>query len=168
VTIDAHLVVAGMAWTLSAPSLLFMARVPRCEFPDGSFHIGARGVARMPIYLDDEDRRAFLRLLGLMPARFGWTFHAFCLMTNHYHLVVDSTRERLSLGLHTVNGLYAQGFNGKYERWGHVFGDRFWSRSLQEDDLERTCTYVMENPVRAGLCKHARDWPWSACRYTLD
>ena len=145
-----------------------VARVPRCEFPDGSFHVGARGVARMPIYLDGEDRRAFLRLLGLMTARFGWTFHAFCLMTNHYHLVVDSTRESLSRGLHTVNGLYAQGFNGKYERWGHVFGDRFWSRSIQEEDLERTCFYVMENPVRAGLCGHARDWPWSACRYELD
>ena len=67
-----------------------------------------------------------------------------------------------------LNGFYAQSFNGKYGRWGHVFGDRFWSRSLQEEDLERTCLYVMANPVRAGLCARMADWPWSACRYELD
>ena len=167
-TIDAQPAAAGLAPALPALSLSGVARIPRTAFPDGLFHVGARGVARMPIYLDDEDRRSFLRLLGLMTARFAWSFHAFCLMTNHYHLVVDCTRESLSRGLHTVNGIYAQGFNEKYERWGHVFGDRFWSRSLEEEDLERTCIYVMENPVRAGLCKTATDWPWSASRYDLD
>jgi len=144
-----------------------VARIPRCALPDGTFHVGSRGVAKMPIYQDDEDRLVFLRLLVVAIRRFDWTCHAFCLMGNHYHLVLDATRENLSNGIHILNGFYAQGFNGKYRRWGHVFGDRFWSRSLQEEDLERTCLYVMENPVRAGLCKRATDWPWSACRYEL-
>jgi putative transposase len=144
-----------------------VARIPRCALPDGSFHVGARGVAQMPIYRDDGDRLAFLRLLVVAIARFDWTCHAFCLMTNHYHLVLDATRENLSDGIQVLNGFYAQGFNGKYARWGHVFGDRFWSRSLPEEELERTCLYVMENPVRAGLCRRTIDWPWSACRYEL-
>jgi putative transposase len=122
----------------------------------------------MPIYRDDEDRLAFLQLFNIAVARFDWTSHAFCLMGNHYHLVLDATSANLSRGLHIVNGIYAQGFNAKYKRWGHLFGDRFWSRSLEEDDLERTCVYVMENPVRAGLCEQAAGWRWSACRYPLD
>ena len=88
-------------------------------------------------------------------------------MTNHYHLVLEATRANLSDGMQVLNGDYAQGFNGKYGRWGHVFGDRFWSRSLAEDELEQVCIYVMMNPVRAGLCKEMEDWRWSACRYEL-
>jgi len=148
-------------------SLRTVARIPRSALPDGSFHVGTRGVGQMPIYRDDADRLVFLRLLALATARFEWTCHAFCLMSNHYHLVLDATRQTLSDGLQVLNGLYAQGFNGKYRRWGHVFGDRFWSRSIQEEDLERTCLYVMANPVRAGLCERMTDWPWSACRYEL-
>jgi putative transposase len=145
-----------------------MPRIPRAAFPDGTFHVGTRGVAQMPIYRDDDDRRAFLRLLAVAITRFNWTCHAYCLMTNRYHLVLEASCEELSAGVQVLNGLYAQGFNGKYGRWGHVFGDRFWSRSLEEDDLERTCIYVMENPVRAGLCAKPADWRWSACRYVLD
>jgi len=148
-------------------SLSAVARIPRCAFPDGLFHVGTRGVAQMPIYRDDEDRLVFLRLFLVAIARFDWTCHAFCLMTNHYHLVLDATREDLSDGMQILNGFYAQGFNGKHQRWGHVFGDRFWSRSLQEEELERTCLYVMQNPVRAGLCERTADWPWSGCRYEL-
>ena len=73
----------------------------------------------------------------------------------------------LSDGMQVLNGDYAQGFNGKYGRWGHLFGDRFWSRSLHENELEQVCLYVMDNPVRAGLRKQRDDWPWSACRFEL-
>jgi putative transposase len=144
-----------------------VARIPRYLFPDGLFHVATRGVARMTIYRDDDDRLAFLGLLSLAVEQFEWTCHAFCLMTNHYHLVLDTTRENLSDGLQLLNGVYAQGFNGKYERWGPVFGDRFWCRSLEEEELEQTCIYVMANPVRAGLCERISDWPWSACRFEL-
>jgi len=121
----------------------------------------------MAIYHDSSDRRNFLSLLALAVHQFEWTCHAFCLMTNHYHLVLDTTRQNLSDGMQLLNGDYAQGFNGKYGRWGHVFGDRFWCRSFDEDELEHVCLYVMENPVRAGLCKSITDWPWSACRFDL-
>lgn len=121
----------------------------------------------MAIYHDANDRRNFLSLLALAVHQFEWTCHAFCLMTNHYHLVLDTTRQNLSDGMQLLNGDYAQGFNGKYGRWGHVFGDRFWCRSFAEDELEYVCLYVMENPVRAGLCKSITDWEWSACRFEL-
>ena len=142
-------------------------RLPRYVFPDGTYHVGTRGVDGTPIFRSDDDRRFFLRLFADVVQRHDWLVHVFCLMTNHYHLVLDATREDLSEGLKILNGFYAQGFNGKYRRWGHVFGDRFWGRSLQEEDLERTCAYVMENPVRAGLCRRPTDWRWSACRYEL-
>jgi len=121
----------------------------------------------MPIYHDDNDRRNFLSLLVLVVQNYEWTCQAFCLMTNHYHLVLDTTQVNLSDGMQVLNGDYAQGFNGKYGRWGHLFGDRFWSRSLHENELEQVCLYVMDNPVRAGLCKQRDDWPWSACRFEL-
>jgi REP element-mobilizing transposase RayT len=121
----------------------------------------------MPVYHDANDRRRFLSLLVFAINQYKWTCHAFCLMTNHYHLVLEATRADLSGGMQVLNGDYAQGFNGKYRRWGHVFGDRFWCRSLAEEELEQVCLYVMENPVRAGLCKNSADWPWSACRYEL-
>jgi putative transposase len=121
----------------------------------------------MAIYHDANDRRNFLGLLAFAVDQYEWTCHAFCLMTTHYHLVLETTRQNLSDGMQVLNGDYAQGFNGKYGRWGHVFGDRFWCRSFDEEELEQVCLYVMENPVRAGICKSITDWPWSACRFEL-
>jgi len=145
-----------------------MPRVPRSVLPDGLFHVATRGVAKMAIYLDDNDRRNFLGLLALAVQAFEWECLAFCLMTTHYHLVLETSRQNLSDGMQMLNGDYAQGFNGKYERWGHVFGDRYWSRPLADgEELERICGYVMANPVRAGLCSDSSDWPWSACRVEL-
>ena len=148
-------------------TVLGVARIPRYVWPDGIFHVTTRGVAKMPIYRDSDDRRVFLGLLGLAAEECEWTCHTFCLMTNRYHLVIDTTREYLSEGLQLLNGQYAQGFNGKYHGWGHVFGERFWCRPVAEEQLETVCVYVMMNPVRAGLCKEIADWPWSACRFDL-
>jgi REP-associated tyrosine transposase len=88
------------------------------------------------------------------------------------HLLPDDeplppSHRPLSEGLQLLNGQYAQGFNGKYRRWGHVFGERFWCRPVPEEQLESVCIYVMMNPVRAGLCEGIADWPWSACRFEL-
>jgi putative transposase len=93
-----------------------MPRIPRSVFPDGLFHVAARGVAQTPIYHDAHDRRNFLSLLAVVVQHYEWTCQAFCLMTNHYHLVLDATRENLSGGMQILNGDYAQGFNGKYGR----------------------------------------------------
>src|SRR5919204_381521 len=110
-----------------------MARRRRRDLPDGFFHVGARGAGQIRIYRDDDDRRFFLALLGYVVRRFGWTCHAFCLMGNHYHLVVETTCEQLSDGMRWLNGVYAQSFDGKYSRWGHLFGERFFSRSIDDE-----------------------------------
>jgi putative transposase len=147
-----------------------MGRVPRTSLPDGYFHVAARSVAAArSIFLDDEDRRAFLRLLRLAARRHGWTCHAFCLMGTHYHLVLETTRVSLSAGLHRLNWLYALHFNGKHGRFGHVFADRFSSRAIESEEyLFEACAYVLLNPVKAGLCNNVEDWPWSYSRHGLD
>jgi len=84
-------------------------------------------------------------------------------MGNHYHLVIETRREQLSAGMQLLNGDHAQTFNLRHGRWGHLFGERFWSRTVKGDeDLVNTCRYVIENPVRAGFCAVPDDWPWSA------
>jgi REP element-mobilizing transposase RayT len=101
-----------------------MPRLPRNVLPEyATFHATARGVAHMPIYDDDSDRRWFPTLMSKAVEDFDWQVHAFCLMTNHYHLVVEGLRDNLSDGMKLLNGEYAQLFNGRYKRWGHVFGD---------------------------------------------
>jgi putative transposase len=141
-------------------------RILRTTLPDGYFHVTARGVEQRAIYLDREDCRAFLALFGGTARRFGWDLYAFCLMPNHYHLVVEATRDALSHGSQWLNGVYAQAFNRRHARWGHLFGGRFASWVIErEEHLYAACRYVLENPVRAGLCQRADDWPWSGSRW---
>jgi putative transposase len=132
----------------------------------GIYHVTARGVARAAIFHDEDDRREYLSLLETVVRRWDWTLHALCLMPNHVHCVVETTRAALSAGIHRLHGQYAEAFNTKYARWGHVFGDRFaaWLPG-DEEHLRNTCRYVLLNPVRAGLVERARDWPWSHSRY---
>jgi REP element-mobilizing transposase RayT len=146
-----------------------VVRLPRYVFPDGTYHVGTRGVDGTAIFRDDGDRRLFLRLFADAARRNEWFVHVFCLMTNHYHLVVGCLLDQLSDGLHRLNGVYAQAFNRRYGRKGHLRGDRFWSGLIESDEeLEETCRYVLANPVRAGLCATPADWPWSASRYGIE
>jgi REP element-mobilizing transposase RayT len=138
-------------------------------FDDGTFHACTRGVDGTAIFPSDDDRRSFLRLLSDVVVRCSWQVHVFCLMTNHYHLVVEALRDDLSDGFHRLNGVYAQAFNRRHDRRGHLFGDRFWSGQIETDEqLVATCRYVLANPVRAGLCATPADWRWSASRYGFD
>jgi putative transposase len=140
-------------------------RLPRYVFPDGTYHVGTRGVDGTAIFRSADDRRLFLRLFADVVQRHAWFVHVFCLMTNHYHLVVETLRDELSAGCQRLNGIYAQSFNGRYRRRGHLFGDRFWSGLIEdEEELRDTCDYVLFNPVRAGLCGRPSDWPWSGSR----
>jgi REP-associated tyrosine transposase len=126
------------------------------------YHVTNRGVDRAPIYLDDIDRKTFLTLLGLVVSRHDWTCHAFCLMTTHYHLILETDQPNLASGMRRLNGAYAQQFNKRHDRRGHLFGGRYSVYVIDRDDhFEASCLYVLENPVRAGLCKTASDWPWS-------
>jgi putative transposase len=154
---------------LPATTVAVMSRRPRYAQPDGFFHVTTRGVAKSLIYGEDVDRRFFLRLLLRVVRRYRWDCYALCLMNNHYHLVLETERERLSDGMHRLNGIYALAFNRKYGRWGHLFGDRFGSRVIDSQAyLEDACDYVVQNPVRAGLCERAADWPWSGSRFGLE
>jgi putative transposase len=141
-------------------------RALRTTFPDGYFHVYTRGVANTCVFADDEDRRSFLDLLLLVRRRYRWQLHTLCLMTTHYHFVVESACIRLSAGMQRLNGIYAQAFNKRHGRHGHLFGGRFGSRLIEdEESLRAVCDYVLLNPVRAGLCQRASEWPWSATRY---
>jgi putative transposase len=125
----------------------------------------------MDIFLDTMDFGGFRALLSSVVERFSWSCLAYCLMPNHYHLVLETPRVLLSRGMHRLNFLYAQGFNARYERQGHVFQNRFGARLIDHQDyLGDACTYVWMNPVRAGLCRAPEDWPWSGGSYgsTMD
>ena len=151
---------------MTGASFVWLREVPRRlrqDLPDGFFHVTARGVNGERIYRSDADRVLFLRLLAEAPRRNAWRCHAFCLMGTHYHLVLEATVACLSRGLHRLNGVYAQLFNRRHGRTGHLFGERFHAWAvLDEDHLAATCRYVLANPVRAGLCSSPDDWPWSA------
>src|SRR5439155_26610577 len=138
-------------------------RLPRNALPaEGIFHVTARGVDGCAIFRDDEDRRAYRRLLADACGRFDWHVHAWCQMGNHVHVVVEARRAAISAGIHRVHGRYAQRFNLRHARKGHLFGDRFATWVVRDEDhLVTTIEYVHANPVRAGLCERATDWPWS-------
>jgi putative transposase len=146
-----------------------MARQPRSELPDGFFHVTARGVAGGDLFRDDVDRALFVELLARAGITFRWACHAYCLMTTHYHLLIESSRPALSHGMHRLNGLYAQNFNARHGRRGHLFEERFSAYVIEGDAyLENACYYVLHNPVRAGLCESAEDWPWNGGLVHLD
>jgi putative transposase len=136
-------------------------RLARNELPDGFFHITVRGVARGAIFRDELDYADFRDHLLRVGQLYGWTIHAYCLMPNHYHLVIETTQADLSRGMHRLNGRYAQRFNQRYDRVGHVFQNRFNSYVIESEQyLERALAYVRANPVEAGLCARDSDWPW--------
>jgi putative transposase len=145
-----------------------VARPLRICLPSGVYHVISRGNAREPIYLDDDDRVGFVRTLAHVVARFGWLCHAYCLMGNHYHLLVETPQPNLPAGMRQLNGLYAQNFNRRYHRCGHLFQARYRSVLVEkETHLLAACRYVVLNPVRAGICGTPADHPWSSYRPTV-
>ncbi|MBW2056862.1 MAG: transposase, partial [Deltaproteobacteria bacterium] len=144
-----------------------MARPLRIEYPGAVYHITSRGNARLPVFDDDFDRRAFLTILEDVVKRYNWLCHAYCLMENHYHLVLQTVDANLSLGMRYLNGVYTQRFNRRHHRAGHVFQGRFKSILVeQESYLLELCRYVVLNPVRAGMVKHPAAYGWSSYRAT--
>ncbi len=140
-----------------------MSRPQRIEFAGACYHVMARGNARERIYWDDEDRQRFLDGLSRVCDRFDWILWAYCLMDNHYHLLVETEQPTLSRGMREVNGTYSQSFNRRYGRVGHVLQGRYKAILVDKDayltELQR---YIVLNPVRAGLCGGAGDWRWSS------
>jgi putative transposase len=139
-----------------------MPRPPRPQLAGATYHVATRGVVGAPIFADDGDRGMFVSLLATTGARLEWTCHAYCLMTNHYHLLVRTELPNLSRGMQRLNGIYAQRFNERHRRVGHLFQRRFWCSVIEDDDhLAGVALYILHNPVRAGLCDLATDWRWS-------
>jgi putative transposase len=139
-----------------------MPRFPRSRLPDGYYHVTSRGAGGAHVFVVDLDRLDFLALLGATAQQRGWHVHAHCLMGTHYHLVVESTQQRLSDGMKRLNGVYALCFNRRHGRRGDLFGERFASYVLRDErHLQAATDYILQNPVKAGLCRNASEWPWA-------
>ncbi len=144
-----------------------MARPLRLEYAGAVWHATSRGNEKGTIFHDDDDRSLFLRLLGRTVERFGWTLHAYVLMGNHYHLLLETPEPTLSKGMRELNGIYSQGFNVRHERVGHVMQGRFKGILVErQTHLLELTRYVVLNPVRAGIVAKPEDWPWSNYRAT--
>ena len=144
-----------------------MARPLRVEFPGAVYHVTSRGQARHDIVADDQDRTTWLALLAHVVARFGWRCHAYCLMDNHYHLLLETPQPNLSQGMRQLNGRYTQTSHRRHHRGGPLFQGRFAAILVEKDvHLLELCRYVVLNPVRAWMVTHPRLWKWSSYRAT--
>ncbi|MGR8981685.1 MAG: transposase [Gammaproteobacteria bacterium] len=144
-----------------------MARPLRIEFAGALYHVTSRGNAREAIYRTDENRQQFLILLENTVKRYDWYCHAYCLMGNHYHLLIETNTPALSKGMKYLNGTYTQYFNRQHQRVGHVFQGRFKAILVQKEAyLLELARYIVLNPVRAQMARSAKDWPWSSYRAT--
>ncbi len=142
-----------------------MPRPLRIFVPDGIYHVASRGSDRRPLFLFDQDREEFLERLGRTVERHELPCLSYCLMGNHYHLIVQTPDARLSKALQELNSGYSRRFNRVHERNAHLFSNRFLAQLIAtEPHLLMACRYVARNPVRAGLCGEPSDWPWSSYR----
>lgn len=138
------------------------------ENAPGTYHVMSRGNRRQRIYLDRLDHRRFFDILEEVVRRHDWLLYAYCLMPNHFHLLVETRTPTLALGMHRLNGTYAQWFNWRHAVDGHLFGDRYRRQPIETDlHLLETARYIVLNPVRAKLVAHPGQWEWSSYRATI-
>ena len=140
-----------------------MARPLRLEYPGALYHVTSRGNAGQKLYRNDKDRLYFLELLGGIVERLHWLCHAYCLMDNHYHLVIETPQGNLAKGMRQINGIYTQRCNWKYKKTGHVFQGRYKAIIVDKDSyLLELCRYVVLNPIRARMREKPEEWKWSS------
>lgn len=141
-----------------------MGRAPRIEVPGGIYHVGSRGNRGQAIYIDDHERQVFLSLFGRLAARHGWSLGTYCLMTNHYHLLMQ-IEDDLSNGMRELNGGFSFYTNARNNVDGHLFRNRFWCELIKDEaHYLQTARYIVLNPIRAGLCRSPEAWKWSSYR----
>jgi REP element-mobilizing transposase RayT len=140
-----------------------MARPLRIEYPGAVYHVTSRGNARQSIFIDDVDRQVFLEVLGNVVEKYNWLCHAFCLLDNHYHILVETQDPNLSLGMRQLNGVYTQRVNIRHHRVGHLFQGRYKAILVEKNEyLLELCRYIVLNPVRAGMVSEPKQWQWSS------
>ena len=144
-----------------------MARPLRIEYAGALYHITTRGNAKQKIFKNQVDQKTFLNLLTQVNKRYKWHCHAYCLMNNHYHLVIETEEATLSKGMRQLNGVYTQAYNGRHHRVGHLFQGRFKAILIEKETyLLEVCRYVVLNPVRAKIAQRPDAWEWSSYRGT--
>jgi len=142
-----------------------MSRPLRIEYAEAVYHVTSRGNARRSIFKDETDREMFLRILEEVNDRYHWFCHAYCLMNNHYHLVIETPDGNLSKGMRQLNGVYTMRFNRRHGSVGHVFQGRYKAIVVQkESHLLEVCRYVVLNPVRVKVVEAPERWRWSSYR----
>ena len=140
-----------------------MARPLRLELSGGVYHVTSRGDGREDIYLSDADREAWLDVFATVCKRFNWVCHAWCQMTNHYHILVETPEANLAQGMRQLNGVYTQRFNRAHARVGHVFQGRYKAILVERNSyLLELARYVVLNPLRAKIVRRLEAWPWSS------
>ncbi len=144
-----------------------MTRPLRIEYPGALYHVMSRGNAHQDIYLDDKDRRIFLKNLENCIETHHLICHAYCLMNNHYHLLLETPDGNLSKAMRNINGIYTQGFNRRHGRVGHILQGRYKAYLIEKETyLLEITRYIVLNPVRAGLVGQPHLWRWSSYRAT--
>ena len=145
-----------------------MPRPLRIQYPGAVYHLMARGVRGEPLYTGAVERIQFLALLGETCRRYEWQTLCYCLMGNHYHLVVRTEKPTLSAGMQWLNSCYARWFGDRHGYKGHVLFRRYHAVHVESDrQLVDTIRYVLRNPVAAGLCPRPDDWRWSSYAATV-
>ncbi|MYM35117.1 addiction module toxin RelE [Duganella sp. FT94W] len=140
-----------------------MNRPLRLQFAGAVYHVTSRGDRQQLIFHDDKDRYAWLDMLAQVCARFNFTVHSFCLMGNHYHLLIETGDANLATGMRQLNGQYSRYFNRRHQRAGHVFQGRYVAILVQkESHLRELARYVVLNPLRANMVSRLEAWPWSS------
>jgi REP element-mobilizing transposase RayT len=144
-----------------------MTRKLRIEYPGAIYHITSMGNEKKEIFRDDTDRNLFLRTLGEHIYKHNWICHAYCLMCNHYHVLIETVDANLSHGMRDLNGVYSQRFNRRHDRVGHLLQGRYDARLIERDQyLLQVVRYIVLNPYRANLIRSVDEWRWSNYRAT--
>jgi REP element-mobilizing transposase RayT len=145
-----------------------MARPLRIEYSGAVYHVTSRGNAKKNIFKDELDKDRFLETLNIVVTRFNWLCHAYCLMDNHYHLLIETPDANLSRGMRQLNGVYTQSYNRRHKKTGHIFQGRYKAVLVEKESyLLELSRYVVLNPVRAGIVEKPEEWKWSSYSATV-
>lgn len=142
-----------------------MPRKPRIQLAGAIYNVGSRGNGRRTIFHDEVAYTRFLELLSATVTRFHWLCHSYCLMPNHLHLLIETTEPNIAAGAQWLKSRYAQWFNKRAAQSGHVFEGRYYGELVESDThFLGLVRYILDNPVRAGLCTEPAGWKWSSYR----